>query len=119
MRDGIQARGVLRDACFRGRDPVEWQGTTLGVGVLVTQFQELVDTGWPAADLRAAVIEATLLPAGHEDRAPDGPWMLGWLQFRPGRIERLIEAARRRGGPASARGGGPVRIGDLVREIVA
>lgn len=46
--------------------------------------------------------------------------MLAWLEFRPGRIERLISEARKRNDPPAQRSSdGLTSIGDTVRELVA
>lgn len=123
-------RGLLKDSCLRGADAAVIEGEEIGLGLLVTDYRRLLRLGFKDDELRRALAICRLLPGGHEDRAPDGPFTLTWLAPRvdgdleqrdAARVFRLQEEFRKRNDPPAARSGdnAPTSIGDTVRELVA
>lgn len=120
--------GLLRDACLRGADAAVIEGQEIGLGLLVNDYRRLLRLGFVDVELRNALSVCRMLPPGHEDRAPDGPFTLTWLAARidgdlerrdGSRVFRLQDEFRKRSEPPAPRSlDGPTPIGAVVDRLV-
>lgn len=84
-----RARILLRAVCLGGREETAVNGHQVGLGLLLSQWDDLVSSGVDPEELNGAIEVLGDLPPDHEDHPPDA-WTLRWLRDDPARLSRAV-----------------------------